>query len=184
MVEHAPRKLDHDVTDTCAAGFHQTAVTTPAAALIGRSSEADKPRQCPAIGEATHEHLGDKRGGRRGPHTRDSHKLLKQPSGLGRKIVFTRDPHILGGVAPISGLDHLDLFLDEREPFEQSLELGARIRRQRLALGGAELGKLATGCRCIWIDFTQPMHRQQRPDPVPQARPLRDELGTLAARAP
>ena len=125
------------MADTCAAGFHQTTVATPAAALIGRSSKADEPRQCPAISEATHEHLGDKRGGRRGPHTRDGHKLLKQPSGLGRKIVFALDPLILGGVARVIGLDCLDLLLDEREPFEQPLELGARIRRQRHTLGGA-----------------------------------------------
>src|SRR4029077_3876885 len=98
------------------------AVAAPAAALIGRSSEADEPRQCSTISKAAHEHLGDKRGGRRGPHTRDGHKLLKQRSGLGCKIVFALDPFILGGVARVISLNCLDLLLAEREPFEQALE--------------------------------------------------------------
>jgi hypothetical protein len=115
---HAPRKLDHDVTDSCAAGFHQTAIAAAAAALIRRSGEADEPRQRPAISKAAHEHLSDKRSGRRGPHTRDGHQLLKPPSGLDRKIVFALDPFIFDGAARVIGLDHLDLLLDEREPFE------------------------------------------------------------------
>src|ERR1700741_1329774 len=118
VIEHAPRKLDHDVTDTCAAGFHQTAVAAAAAALIRRSGEADEPRQRPAIRKVAHEHLGDKRSGRRGPHTRDGHQLLKPPSGLGRKTVFALDPFILDGAGRVTGFDPLDLVLEEREPFE------------------------------------------------------------------
>jgi len=57
MVDHAPRQQDHDVTDTCAASFHQTAVTATGAALIRRSSEADKPRQRAASGKIAYQVL-------------------------------------------------------------------------------------------------------------------------------
>jgi hypothetical protein len=60
-----------------------------------------------------------------------------------------------------TGLNDFDLLLDQLQPLEQSLELSARIRWQQLIFRGAQLSKVATGCRCVWVDVVQPVQRQQ-----------------------